>query len=159
MRFTYTEDLKLVQWILTNPRAYAQMRHDALPEPQDFRVEPLPGVQWVIGWTKDSDGTEIPVAAFMIARKKQRVTLHFCMTPRVWGVAHAVGQRFINWLWRFKHGLREIVAAVPSHNALAFRVAQQCGLVFSHRGGVAGTKDGVPFELLWMSMKRPKEFA
>lgn len=153
MHFTYTEDLQLVQEILTNRRAYAQIRHDALPPPEEFRVEPIAGARWVIGWVG-----ELPIAAVMMIRKKQRVQIHFCMTPKAWGKAYEIGQRFLGWYWRLHKGLREIVAAVPGHNRLALRMAQQAG--FAHVGvdPLAGTKDGKPWDLHWFLMKRPKEF-
>lgn len=154
MHFTYSEDYPLLTWILTNPRAYARMRHDALPPPEGFQVEPIAGARWVIGWVGD-----LPVAAVMMIRKKQRVQIHFCITPRGWGKAYEIGQRFLGWCWRLHHGLKELVAAVPSHNRLALRMAQQAG--FGHVGvdPEFGTKDGKPWDLHWFLMKRPKEFA
>ncbi len=151
MHFTFTEDYPLLTWLLTNPRAYAVIRHDALPHPRDFKVEAIAGVKWVIGWVK-----ELPVAAVMIIRDRQSVQLHFCMTPRVWGAGYAVAQRFLFWFWRLHKGCKEILCGVPGHNRHALRLARHCGFKHLDARPNIGTKDGKPFDLHLFRLRRPE---
>jgi RimJ/RimL family protein N-acetyltransferase len=101
----------------------------------------------------------VPVAAVMVCRDRQLVQLHFCMTPRVWGVGYEVAQRFLGWFWRLHKGCREIRAAVPSHNRLTLKLARNCGFRHVSVTPNVGTRHGEPFDLHLFRMTRPEVFA
>jgi hypothetical protein len=143
MHFAYTDDLELVTSLLTNPRAYAVMRHDALPPAEEFRVAPIKGVRWVVAWVKSgAEPADVPVAAVMVCRDRQLVQ-----------------QRFLGWFWRLHKGCREIRAAVPSHNRLTLKLARNCGFRHVSATPNVGTRHGEPFDLHLFRMTRPEVFA
>ncbi len=157
MHFTPTTDLPLVKWILTNPRCYAQMPPDQAPPVHEFDVKPMAGVRWVLAMVG-----VVPIAAVMlkkVARRRDRLELHFCITPRGWGVSQEIAARFLKWLWRVNSHLAKIVIKVPGYNTLALRLAINSGFAAVGRQPSPYTKHGQPFEDYWFAMSRPKEFA
>lgn len=154
MHFTTSTDYDLITWILTNPKCYAAMPPDDAPPAREFRVGPMEGVRWVIGWVG-----AVPICTVMLVRKHKKAHMHFCITPRAWGKANEIAERFLGWLWKADKQLRELIALVPSYNRMAIRMANRAGFRLDGIEPSDNTKHGKRFDMYHFAMTRPRGLA
>lgn len=117
MTFERSTDYALIREILTDPRAWRQMKPES--EAADFEVVPRVGLEFILA--RADDGA--PAAVFVIAGG---VEVHFCFAVACWGHSEPIARAFIAWCWAntlYKH----LLGPVPHHNRLALRLAKRVG--------------------------------
>lgn len=153
MTFELTTDYELVRSLLTEPRCYARMRNDEAPNPEELQVGGFAGVRYVIGL----DG-KVPVAVFMLIGSKSKAVVHFCMSPHKWGDTEPIAIEFLEWAWKNTR-LIWLKGPVPSYNRMALRLALAAGFKPEGIEENVGKKNGKLFDLCWLAIERPREYA
>jgi RimJ/RimL family protein N-acetyltransferase len=150
IQFGLVHNHEAVRRLLTDPRCYGQMANDNAPTIEEFRVKPQPDLLTILA---EDDGEPIAIALLRI--QDQCAEVHFCFSPSRWGHTRSTAEKFLNWIWS-KTNLTMLIGPVPSYNRLALRLARGVGFGKITEVKNAGTKRGIPYDLIVMGLGRPE---
>ena len=80
------------------------------------------------------------------------------MNPELWGRSQAVGQEFLEWVWR-ETSFVLLAAKCPAYNRLALNLAKAVGFEDIGIRGESVRKKGIAYETIVLRLWRPTNLA
>lgn len=144
-----TQDLQLVQRIITDPRIYSHVSDDCSPKPEDY--QPPAGAVYLLV----QDGDEL-LGCFIFHPHTVTVwEVHTCLLPNAWGDrAKESAALAAQWVWQTLPCTR-LITNVPDCNRLAYRFALEAGMEPFGTNPDAYLKNGKLYAMHMLGLTRP----
>lgn len=154
MTFSRTENLDLIRFMLTDPKAYRRMANDSAPAPEDLPVRTIPGIDYIL-----AEAENVPLALFLVDYRKTGpgiAEVHFCYSPDVWGRALFVAIGFVEWVWA-NTSFHSLIGEIPSYNPLARALAVAVGFRDAGLAEKTVRKNGMEYRVSVLHLERPPQ--
>lgn len=159
-RFERSQDLALIQRIITNPLIYPHVTRDDDPKREDFRAQLHPDVTYLLvkHIPGPDQGPTRLLGLWTLIEAGSDIQIHTCLLPisfpRARQARAEAALDVIEWVWGNTKAER-LVTNVPAYNKLARRFAEAAGMKHLKTKVASYLKGGVMYDEQVLGLERP----